>query len=172
MITMSERPVAADKIDFLHATVSRPLLAYVAKLTLGDQRMAEDIVQETFVRAWRYLVRHADVEVEAFRPWLYTVARRLVIDLLRARRSRPAEVIVEDLTRVADTGDDIATMLRATSVRGALLALRPEHRSVLIELYYHGRSTVEVASRLGVPVGTVKSRSHYAKQALRASLDG
>jgi RNA polymerase sigma-70 factor (ECF subfamily) len=147
------------------------LFNYLVKLTLGDQRTAEDILQETYIRAWHHLGRNDDIDLAAFRPWLYTVARRLVIDLLRSRRSRPAEVIVEDLGRLPVTEDTIGGYLSADSIKNALLELRPEHRVVLLQLYYHGRTPAEVAEMLDIPVGTVKSRAYYAKRALRAHLD-
>jgi RNA polymerase sigma-70 factor, ECF subfamily len=169
------RPPTAETPDRvlaeLHDLYSKPLLHYIVKLTLGDQRMAEDILQETFVRAWRHLSHNAETDVSAFRPWLYTVARRLVIDMLRSRRARPVEVIVDDLSRVSVGHDNTAAVVTAQVVRDALMELSPEHRTVLIELYYHGRTPSEVAEMLNVPVGTVKSRTYYAKQALRWHLD-
>jgi RNA polymerase sigma-70 factor, ECF subfamily len=177
MIKAPERPDAIasrateDKLATLHDQLYHPLIGYVTKLTLGDRRAAEDIVQETLLRAWRYLGQHPETELEGFRPWLYMVARRLVIDMVRALKARPTEVMVEDLTRVSASFDNIGAYLRAESVREALLELQLEHRAVLIELYYHGLSVVEAAAKLGVPAGTVKSRSFYAKQALRALLE-
>ncbi|MFG2042284.1 sigma-70 family RNA polymerase sigma factor [Dactylosporangium sp. NPDC048998] len=154
----------------LHSRCAKPLTTYVAKLTLGDVRLAEDIVQETFLRAWQYLVAHEDLDVGSFAPWLYTVARRLVIDVLRMRRARPAEVLVDDLHRAVVTDGDIDSMLTTQAVRAALLRLSPEHRVVLVELYYRGRMVAEVAEEFGVAVGTIKSRSYYAKLALRSHL--
>lgn len=162
---------AGARLTRLHELYSKQLLNYLVKLTLGDRRQAEDILQETFVRAWRHLSTHEDTDLDTFRPWLYTVARRLVVDMLRSRRSRPSEVMMDDLTRLSVSEDTIADVVSARAVREALLRLRPDQRGVLIELYFHGRSPSEVAARLGVPVGTVKSRAHYAKQALRAYLD-
>lgn len=159
-----------ERLNDLHSRCAKPLTSYIVKLTLGDVRMAEDIVQETFLRAWRFLSTHEDLDVETFGPWLYTVARRLVIDMLRGRRARPAEVLVDDLTRVPMTDDDIDGVLTTQAVRSALLRLSPEHRGVLIELYYRGRAVAELAEEYGVPIGTIKSRSYYAKLALRTHL--
>ena len=77
----------------LYRLHGRAILSYLVRLTLGDHRQAEDILQETFVRAWRYLKDHP-LDTETLWPWLYTVARRLVIDALRAHKARPHEVIV------------------------------------------------------------------------------
>jgi RNA polymerase sigma-70 factor (ECF subfamily) len=161
---------AAERLRALHRLHSKPLLSYIVKLTLGDVRIAEDIVQETFVRAWRHLRHQPDTDLEAFRPWLYTVARRLVVDMLRARRSRPVEVIVEDLARLSATEDSAGGVIMADTVRRALMRLDPAQRKLLIDLYCHGRSPREVAKELNIPVGTVKSRSFYAKRALRKYL--
>ena len=158
------------RLRALHQMHSKPLFNYLVKLTLGDRLLAEDIVQETFVRAWSHLKRHNDTDLETFRPWLYTVARRLVIDVLRARRSRPAEVVFDDLARFSVSEDIVSDLVVAETVRAALMKLEPKQRALLIELYYHGRSPTEVAGRLNIPVGTVKSRAYYAKRALRSYL--
>ncbi|MEV6810741.1 sigma-70 family RNA polymerase sigma factor [Micromonospora sp. NPDC051296] len=162
---------AEVKLDTLHQLHSASLFNYLVKLTLGDRLLAEDILQETYLRAWRHLLRNEDADIEIFRPWLFTVARRLVVDMLRARRARPTEVMAEDLTRICVGEDRIDQVVGAHIVRDALRQLSVEHRVVLLELYFHGRSPTEVAALLDVPLGTVKSRAYYAKQALRAQLE-
>jgi RNA polymerase sigma-70 factor (ECF subfamily) len=162
--------VAGERLRELYRLYSRPLLNYLGKLTLGDLRLAEDICQETFMRAWSHLRQHAEADLDAFRPWLYTVARRLVVDMVRARRARPVEVIVEDLAQLAPTQDSASGVVMAGAIRQALLRLEPAQRQLLIDLYYHGRSPREVAEELNIPVGTVKSRAYYAKRALRTYL--
>ncbi len=147
------------------------LFTYLIKITLGDRQRAEDLLQETFLRAWRYLQAHNDVDLETFRPWLFTVARRLMIDSLRARRARPPEVMYEDIGPDSHTHNAIDDMVTAETVREALLRLRPEQRDLLLQLYHHGRSLTETAEKLKIPIGTVKSRTHLAKRALRAALD-
>lgn len=159
-----------DKLAILYDSVRQPLLSYVVKLMLGQRGVAEDIVQETFMRAWRYLGEHGDVDAVALRPWLFTVARHLAIDVLRARRARPSEVILDDLSRLA-SADGVDELVQAESVRAALRELSPDHRAVLVELYFHDRSPAEVAERTSVPIGTVRSRTYYAKRALREQLD-
>ncbi|PZG14874.1 RNA polymerase subunit sigma [Micromonospora craterilacus] len=162
---------AEVKLDTLHQLHRAALFNYLVKLTLGDRQLAEDLLQETFLRAWRQLLRDDDTDIEIFRPWLFTVARRLVVDMLRARRVRPVEVMAEDLTRIHAADDRIDQLVGAHVVRDALGRLSAEHRVVLLELYFRGRLPAEVAAQLGVPLGTVKSRAFYAKQALRAYLD-
>ena len=148
-----------------HASV---LLAYALRLTGGDRARAEDVVQETLVRAWRNLDRLDDA-VAPVRPWLFTVAQRLAIDAHRARRARPVEVgdavlgVLPGLEQVDATLDRIV-------VTEALDSLSAEHRAVLVETYYRGRSVAEAAEALGVPAGTVKSRCYYALRALKLAL--
>ncbi len=164
----ANRPVddAAESIDVLYRLHSGPLFSYLVRLALGDHRLAEDILQETLLRAWLHLRRHP-TDVDEFRPWLYTVARRILVDILRARRARPPELMVDDLTSLSTAENEIERLIVGLTVRDALMALPPEHRRVLVELYYRGRTPQEVATALGIPLGTVKSRTHYALRALR-----
>jgi RNA polymerase sigma-70 factor, ECF subfamily len=165
MIATQEQP-----IEILCRVHSPRLLNYLVRLTLGDRRQAEDVLQETLLRAWQQLRKHP-AQPESLQPWLYTVARRLVIDHIRARGARPAEVLGNDLRQVPEEVDPIDRMLVQRTMREALLRLTPEQRAVLIELYFQGASPKETADRLGIPIGTVKSRAHYALRALRAFID-
>ncbi|GAA1557270.1 sigma-70 family RNA polymerase sigma factor [Kribbella hippodromi] len=156
---------AETLVRTLYAEHGRSLLAYAVRLT-GDRAAAEDVVQETLLRAWKHA---ADLSsgTGSIRGWLLTVARNIVTDRARARASRPAEVAdVADKPPVA--GDHSESVVNTMVVMEALDKLSPEHREVLVELYYRGRTVVEAAKELGVPPGTVKSRSYYALRALRA----
>jgi RNA polymerase sigma-70 factor (ECF subfamily) len=144
------------------------LLGYALRLTDGDRTRAEDIVQETLVRAWRNL-ESLDDTVRPVRPWLFTVAQRLAIDAHRARRARPPEVGDAALAAVPGL-DDLEPALDRILVTDALQALSQEHRAVIVETYYRGRSVAEAASALGIPPGTVKSRCYYALRALKLAL--
>jgi RNA polymerase sigma-70 factor (ECF subfamily) len=148
-----------------HASV---LLAYAMRLTGGDRARAEDIVQETLVRAWRNLDRLDDA-VAPVRPWLFTVAQRLAIDAHRARRARPVEV-GDEMLAVVPGLDDLEATLDRVVVTEALDSLSVEHRAVIVETYYRGRSVAETAAVLHVPPGTVKSRCYYALRALKLAL--
>ncbi|MFI7066558.1 sigma-70 family RNA polymerase sigma factor [Kribbella sp. NPDC050124] len=149
----------------LYAEHGRSLLAYATRLT-GDRAAAEDVVQETLLRAWK----HADdltAGKGSVRGWLLTVARNIVTDRARARAVRPTEVgDVEDRPPVE--ADHSESVVNTMVVLDALDQVSPEHREVLVQLYYRGRSVAEAAKELGVPPGTVKSRSYYALRALRA----
>ena len=144
-----------------------PLLGYVLRLTGGDRQQAEDVLQETLLRAWRHPEALTGRPV---RPWLFTVARNLVVDAHRARQARPAEAGEAPLALLPAT-DDLDRALESWTVAEALADLSPQHRSVLIETYYHGRSVAEAAAVLGIPPGTVKSRSYYALRALKLALE-
>jgi RNA polymerase sigma-70 factor (ECF subfamily) len=148
-----------------HATV---LLAYALRLTGGDRARAEDIVQETLVRAWRNIDR-LDEDERPVRPWLFTVAQHLAVDAHRARRARPVEVGADVLAGVPGL-DDVEATLDRVVVADALRSLSREHRAVIVETYYHGRSVAEAAEVLGIPPGTVKSRCYYALRALKLAL--
>jgi RNA polymerase sigma-70 factor (ECF subfamily) len=146
------------------------LLGYVLRLVGHDRARAEDIVQETLLRAWR----HPDALTEDrgdIRPWLFTVARRLVIDGVRASRSRPTEVPAPALEAVPSADNELDRVLEAWEIADALGGLSPEHRAALLEVYYRGRTINEAAEKLHVPPGTVKSRVFYALRAMRLRLE-
>jgi RNA polymerase sigma-70 factor (ECF subfamily) len=157
---------ADERITLLHTLHAKALYKYLLRLTLGDRRQAEDVLQETLLRTWRYL-RGRPLAVETLRPWLYTVAKRVHIDAVRARLARPAEVGAIDVERLSTQDDDVERMVTVQAVRHALMSLSPEHREILVEVYYRERSVKEAAEVLGIPVGTVKSRTYYALRALR-----
>jgi RNA polymerase sigma-70 factor (ECF subfamily) len=150
----------------LYASHARPLMAYVQRLLGGDRQRAEDIMQETLLRAWEHA---GELNVGQARPWLFTVARRLVIDQGRHRPSQPLDTSLAMVDDVS-TSDELDAALDAFLVADALGALTPAHREVLVESFYAGRTTREIAQRLNIPNGTVRSRLFYALQALRLAL--
>jgi RNA polymerase sigma-70 factor (ECF subfamily) len=145
------------------------LWSFCLRLTRGDASRAEDIAQETLLRAWK----HPSVlgrEPDGVRAWLFTVARNVSIDSWRARSVRPEESTdPHDLEIV--TQDRTDDLLQQWLVVDALRSLSPDHRAAIVECYSGGRTTVEAAERLGVPPGTVKSRLHYGMRALRLALE-
>jgi RNA polymerase sigma-70 factor, ECF subfamily len=144
------------------------LLGYALRLTDGDRARAEDIVQETLLRAWRNLDQ-LDGDTRPVRPWLFTVAQRLAIDAHRARRARPPETGEAALELVPGL-DQIEGTLDRIVVSDALDSLSQEHRAVIVETYYRGRTVADAARVLGIPPGTVKSRCYYALRALKLAL--
>lgn len=151
-------------IRSLYEEHGRALLAYAQRLT-GDRSAAEDVVQETLIRAWK----HPDALVNgkgSVRGWLLTVARNIITDRYRAKAARPTEVAESATTQPVER-DHADAVVDSMVVMEALDRLSPDHRDVLMEIYFQGRSVAEAATRLGIPPGTVKSRSHYALKALR-----
>ena len=134
--------------------------------SLGDSGLAEEAVQETFLRAWRAGERF-DPQIGSLRTWLFAILRNVVIDLGRARASRPqlSESEVEPAVEPFDEA------LLAWQVEEAMRRIGEQHRRVLVETYYRGRPYNEVAKELGVPEGTVKSRVYYGLRALRVALE-
>jgi len=159
---------AADAaVRQLYARHSLALHGYVARFC-PDRASADDIVQETFIRAWRHLPQ-LSADGRPVRPWLFRVARNLLIDADRAARSRPPTVQTEPEEGRDDTGLD--QVLDRQLVADALRQLSPAHRAVLVEVFYGGDSVARAARQLGIPHGTARSRLHYALQALRGQLD-
>lgn len=152
----------------LHDEHAGALWSYVVGLTNGDRAQAQDVVQETMLRAWRNPQVLAQTSGSA-RGWLFTVAKRIVIDEWRTARSR-RERVTETLPEqpVPDATEHSADR---QLVVAALRTLSPEHRAVLLESYFRGSSVAEAAAALGIPPGTVKSRTHYALRALRLAVD-
>jgi RNA polymerase sigma-70 factor, ECF subfamily len=161
-------PADADAaIRQLYCRHAEALHIYVQRFCT-DGTSADDVVQETFIRAWRHLPK-LSADDRPIRPWLFRVARNLLIDADRAARSRP--VIVQALPdEYAGTDAGLDQVLDRELVSAALQHLSPAHRAVLIEAFYNGGSLVAVARKLGIPHGTARSRMHYALQALRQQL--
>jgi RNA polymerase sigma-70 factor, ECF subfamily len=152
----------------VYAEHADALLRYVVGYVAGDRQAAEDIVQETLLRAWRS-AGTLDESQPSLRPWLFTVARRIVIDEHRKRLSRPREVDSCVLERIPEA-DQINQMLSSLAVTEAFTALSEQHREVLTEIYFRGSKVREAAETLGLPPGTVKSRTYYALRALKLAL--
>lgn len=162
-------PLISDELLRARQTHGPALLAFVTRLTHGDVYRAEDIVQETFVRAWRHAgVRGPDGGWS--RSWLITVARNIFIDQLRAAESRPDEHYEEAFDAYARADDAIERMVDAREVRAALNALPERLRVTLDHIFLQELSVSEVADMLSVPRGTVKSRTFYGLRALRDEL--
>lgn len=158
-----------DLMRALYAEHAGPLLAFVSRLVAGDRQRAEDVVQETLLRAWRNADRLRG-SPSSVRPWLVTVARRIVIDGHRSRQARPQEVDAGPLN-VVPAADEIDRALRLMTISDALGDLSEAHREALIETYFKGRTVNEAAEALGVPPGTVRSRVFYALRSMKVSLE-
>ena len=163
---------AADADNRLMSALIREhrpvIMARALTLTGGDHAWAEDVVQETFIRAWRRRDRMTD-EHGSVRAWLMRVAHNLAVNGHRARRAHPVEAAVAEfhLDPVRDASEEVHTAMLAEE---ALATLATCHRVVLEELYLRDRTAADAARELGLPLGTVKSRKFYALRQLRAAV--
>jgi RNA polymerase sigma-70 factor (ECF subfamily) len=161
--------VSADQGELLralHDAHGPALFRYVLRIT-GDYSFAEDVVQESLLRAWKN-VAILEQSDEAARAWLFTVARNLVIDDRRSAR-HTREIVTDELPDVPSP-DKTESVLDAWLLSDALLSLSPQHRGAVVSAYYLGHSVAEIAHQQGCPEGTIKSRLHYALRALRLAL--
>lgn len=170
MLVRGEVAVAdqAELLRTLHDEHADALWWYALRLTGGDRSRAEDLVQDTLLRAWRHPAA-LDPARGSVRAWLFTTARNLAIDAWRRPAGR-LELVTDEVPEVPGV-DEADRLLQSWLVAEALRRLSIDHRTVLVECFYGGRSVAEAAERLGVPPGTVKSRTHYALRALKLALE-
>ena len=173
-VMLGDQPVAVSAGDAdaafrgLYAEHGPALLRLAAALTGGDRGRAEDLVQETMLRAWTHR-GSLDLQHRSPRAWLITIARRLAIDANRARRARPQETELDE--HLAPAGGQRADAgIDESGVRAAMAALPGPQRRVLTEVFYRDRSAAETARILQIPPGTVRSRTFYGLRALRHAL--
>ena len=165
-----ELPGDADAaIRQLYARYAQGLRNYVEPFC-PDPASADDIVQETFIRAWRHLPQLSSVD-RPVRPWLFRVARNLLIDADRAARSRPSPVRAQATAEEGRDDTGLNRVLDQQIMADALHQLSPAHRAVLVATFYRGHTLAKVARQLGIPDSTARSRLHYALQALRQQLE-
>ncbi len=162
-------PTSGDQIAALYREHAGSLLAYVTRLTNGDYQWAEDVVQETLLRAWRNPVSVCDSR-PPIRAWLFTVAKHIVIDGYRRRAVRPAETSTEHLAAVGQP-DEVERTVLSITVAEAMSTLTAEHQDVLRELYFRDNCVEQTSAVLRIPRGTVRSRTFYALRALRRAME-
>jgi RNA polymerase sigma-70 factor, ECF subfamily len=144
------------------------LWRYAVRLT-GDRARAEDVVQETLLRAWKHPDVVGDTERSA-RAWLFTVARNMIIDEHRSARFRK-ERGTPGWGGLEHAGpDEVNAALDRLLLGDAMGQLTADHRAVIRRAYYLGWTTAQIAEDLQIAEGTVKSRLHYAVRALRLTL--
>jgi RNA polymerase sigma-70 factor (ECF subfamily) len=137
----------------------------IARLILRDTHMAEDAVQDTLVHAWRDLPRLRDPE--RFDAWLHRLLVNACNDQGRLRRRWSAEIRVVHAEPASD--DASGSMADRDQLERGFRRLKPEQRAVVVLHFYQGLTAPEVADMLGIPLGTAKSRLHYATETLRAA---
>ncbi len=165
-------------LDALYTRYSRPVFSLALRV-LGNSNDAEEVTQDVFERVWRHAPTF-DAERGRFGTWLLSMTHHIAIDTVRKRQRRPQTVsgeAAEHATRVlADTREDVAEStlrgMQAEQVRRALRSL-PSSQQEAIELaYFGGLSHLEIAAKLGDPLGTVKARIRRGMDRLRSALEG
>jgi RNA polymerase sigma-70 factor (ECF subfamily) len=153
----------------LYSEHAGALWRYALRLT-GDRARAEDVVQETLLRAWQHPHVFDDSE-RSSRAWLFRVARNMIIDEHRSSRFRHEVSSPDGQDALERSGpDEVDAALDRLLIGDALTQLSLEHRAVVRRSYYLGWTTAQIADDLQIPEGTVKSRLHYAMRALRLTL--
>lgn len=145
-----------------------------AMRALRDAGAAQDVVQETFLRAWLAADRF-DPELGSLRVWLFAIAKNVTVDQVRRVRARPwLRQLSEpaDLEAVADTSPDPSDLLlRGWVVEAALRRIGADQRRAIVETYLRDRPYAEVARELGIPVATLRTRVFHAIRALRVTME-
>lgn len=152
----------------LYRLLAPELYGFIAG-RLGDRGLAEEIVQDVFVQVWRH-AEHYDPARGEVRTWIYGIARNAVVDAERRRARRPRAAAGQPEERV-DGDEPIERALLRWQITLAFDQLTPEHRAIVHQAQVQGLKLREIAERTGVPLGTVKSRAHYALENLRLALE-
>lgn len=162
-VAAGDRQVALGE---LYRRYERRLYGLGCKL-LGDTSLAEELVQETFLRVWRNAAQF-DPARGSVATYVFTIARRIAVDLWRRPSSRPFQPEPDD---GAAPGDAVERVLVGLTVRDALDSLSADHRQVLELSYRRDLNQRDIAHQLGLPLGTVKTRTYYGLRALKKALE-
>jgi RNA polymerase sigma-70 factor (ECF subfamily) len=167
LVERARRGDAAAFAELVDPGLAR--LDAAARLILRDAELARDAVQEALIRAWRDLPGLR--EPDRFEAWMHRLTVNACLDLARRQRRRPIEIELRSIDSPA-ASDHSAAMADRELVDAALRGLDPGHRAVVALHYLLGMPVPEVAASLGIPVGTAKSRLHFALAAMRRSTIG
>jgi RNA polymerase sigma-70 factor (ECF subfamily) len=138
---------------------------------LSDRAAAEDVTQEVFLRIWRNAHRF-DAERGRAEAWIATIARNASRDALRRKGSVPVDELSDAVDPSPDPVDEVADASQALQLQAAVASLAPGSREVIELAYWQGLSQVEIAERLGLPLGTVKTRTRRGLALLAEALEG
>jgi RNA polymerase sigma-70 factor, ECF subfamily len=161
-----------EALATLVARYQAPLTGYLDRLVGPDWQLAQDLVQETFVRVLR---QHERRDTRPFRPWLYAIATNLARDYFKSARVQRSTRLDEELaSRLADWAagpEEVALAAeRGAAIALALGSLSPEHRATLVLRFYNDLTLQQIAATMDVPLGTVKSRLSVGLHRLRLTL--
>ncbi|MFI6864996.1 sigma-70 family RNA polymerase sigma factor [Streptomyces sp. NPDC050421] len=139
---------------------------------LEDRQLAEDVVQETFIRAWRS-PRGFDPDQGSLRTWLFAIARNGVVDAVRRRRVRegPGFSSWDAVSESSSALDGVDQLLDRIQLGEALERLSPQHREAVVEVYFGGRTCAELGAEQGISASTMRSRLYYGVRSLRLVLE-
>ena len=145
------------------------LLGFISRY-VHDRHKAEDLVQETLLRAWRNIDR-LDTEPGRTRSYLLAIGRNVVTNAWRAEQRRPRLVTDEAGVAAAPSADNVDQLVEGWLIGEALKRISRDHQAVVRTIYYEGQSVADAARQLSVPEGTIKSRAYYAVRALRTAFE-
>jgi RNA polymerase sigma-70 factor (ECF subfamily) len=158
-------------LEAAYACHKRRLIARAIRVVV-DPDLAEDAVQEAFIRAWRARATF-DPSVGPIENWLLAITGNVAVDLARARARRPSVSATEpDSNRPAPNLDPIDRIVLRAELRHALREISADHRMAVVEVIVKDRPYAEVAAELGVNVGTLRTRVHYGLRQLRLLMPG
>src|ERR687898_683086 len=164
------RDRSGDERRELYRRYAGELFGFAAG-ALGDREQAEEVVQDVFAQLWRHAGEY-DKRRASVRTWLYAIARNRIVDAHRRAAARPRRAEEEDsLEGAADLDAALDQAVLRWQITAALARLSPAHREVIRLAHYGGLTMREIADRIGIPLGTVKSRTSYALRSLRLILD-
>jgi RNA polymerase sigma-70 factor (ECF subfamily) len=159
---------AGDRAAFEElVALYHPRLRYFLARMIGDDHAADDLLQEVWFEVYRGLARLADPG--AFPAWVYCIARRRALRELRKKRQTLSSL---EGVEVAEDDEEDFSAEDAERVHSALGRVAPVHREVLLLRFFEGMAYEDIARVTGCSVGTVRSRLHYAKRALRRAMEG
>lgn len=157
-----------EAFETLYDRYAGPVYSLALKM-LGDRQAAEEVAQDVFLAVWR-AARDFDPARGGARSWVLALAHHKSVDALRRQRLRSTEPLPTTATADADVAREALRSVTGAEVRRALEALSDGQREAIVFAYYGGYTQQEIARRLGVPLGTVKTRMRDGMQRLRAVL--
>ncbi len=161
----------ATAFEALYDRYSRPVYSLAVRM-LGNPQAAQEVAQEIFLHIWRGAGEFIPARGSA-RSWVLSLAHNRTVDALRRQRVRTVEPLAEGDPGAGSGADVVEQALRGlegASVRSALMTLSPEQREAIVLAYYGGYTQQEIANRLRIPLGTVKTRIRDGMQRLRVQL--